>query len=112
MSLTKRSNTYKPFKYPEFVNMAIEHDKLFWGEWEADLREDVKQWKSGIITKEEKYHITSILRLFTQSDVVVGGSYVEQFLPHLKNNEVRMLLLSIAHRETIHARACASVNAI
>lgn len=108
--LTEYSKTYKPFAYPDYVNKAIEHDKSHWGEWEADLQEDVRQWKMGEITQDEKYHITSILRLFTQSDVVVGGSYVDVFLPRIKNNEARMMLLSFAQRESIHQRAYALLN--
>ena len=110
MSLIEPSKVYKPFLYPQLVEAAIMHDKLHWIEAEADLNEDVRQWKSNELTKEEKYHITSILRLFTQSDMVVGGSYVDHFLPRLKNNEARMLLLSIAQREVIHQRAYALLN--
>jgi glutaredoxin 3 len=108
--LVVESATYKPFLYPDFVNRAIEHDKAHWGEWEADLAEDVRQWKMGEITKSEKNHITSILRLFTQSDVVVGGSYVDVFLPRIKNNEARMMMLSFAQRESVHQRAYALLN--
>jgi ribonucleotide reductase beta subunit family protein with ferritin-like domain len=108
--LTSYSNAYKPFTYPEYVNRAIEHDKIFWAEHEADLAEDVRQWKTGDISDIEKYHITSILRLFTQSDVVVGGSYVDVFLPRIKNNEARMMMLSFAQRESVHQRAYALLN--
>lgn len=110
MSLLTESVAYKPFKYPNFVNRAIEHDKIHWGEWEASLMEDVNQWKSGKISAQEKEFIVQILRLFTQSDVVVGGSYVDVFLPHIKNNEARMMMLSFAQRETIHMRAYAFLN--
>lgn len=108
--LTTYSQTYKPFLYPEFVNHAIDHESLFWGEWEASLQRDVNQWKDGTITPVEKNHITQILRLFTQSDQIVGGSYVDVFLPYFKNNEARMALLSIANRESTHMRAYALLN--
>lgn len=108
--LTEVSTTYKPFAYPEFVNHAIDHESMFWGEWEASLQRDVNQWKDGTVTPEEKNHITQILRLFTQSDQIVGGSYVDVFLPYFKNNEVRMALLSIANRESTHMRAYALLN--
>jgi|TARA_R110000822_G_scaffold211405_2_gene347045 ribonucleoside-diphosphate reductase beta chain len=110
MSLLTTSAAYKPFNYSSFVTQAIEHDKLHWGEWECDLNEDVTQWKSGKISNEEKNFITQILRLFTQSDVIVGGSYVDVFLPRIKNNEARMMMLSFAHRETIHMRSYALLN--
>jgi ribonucleoside-diphosphate reductase beta chain len=108
--LTTYSQAYKPFKYPEFVNFAVESESMFWGEWEASLQRDVNQWKDGTITPQEKDHITQILRLFTQSDQIVGGSYVDVFLPYFKNNEVRMALLSIANRESTHMRAYALLN--
>jgi glutaredoxin 3 len=108
--LTQHSKAYKPFLYPELVNRAIEHDKIHWGEWEANLQDDVRQWKTGEISQVEKNHITSILRLFTQSDVVVGGSYVDVFLPRIKNNEARMMMLSFAQRESVHQRAYALLN--
>ena len=110
MSLLTVSPAYKPFANPSFVNQAIEHDKLAWGEWECDLNEDVAQWKSGKISSSEKNFITQILRLFTQSDVIVGGSYVDVFLPRIKNNEARMMMLSFAQRETIHMRSYALLN--
>ena len=110
MSLITASPAYKPFNYASFVNQAVEHDKLHWGEWECDLNEDVVQWKSGKISLSEKNFITQILRLFTQSDVIVGGSYVDVFLPRIKNNEARMMMLSFAHRETVHMCSYALLN--
>lgn len=110
MSLLKTSTAYKPFQYPSLVNRAIEHDKIHWGEWEASLMEDVNQWKSGKMTAGDKEFILQILKLFTQSDVVVGGSYVEVFLPNIKNNEARMMMMSFAQRESIHMRAYAFLN--
>ena len=110
MTLLTTSNAFKPFSYTSFVNQAIEHDKLAWGEWECDLNEDLTQWKSGKISQPEKNFITQILRLFTQSDVIVGGSYVDVFLPRIKNNEARMMMLSFAQRETIHMRSYALLN--
>ena len=110
MSVLALSKVYKPFKYPQFVERAVEHDKVHWGEWEANLQDDLRQWKSGEINPAEKHHITQILRLFTQTDVVVGGSYVDTFLPTFKNNEARMMLLSFGQREIIHQRAYALLN--
>ncbi len=108
--LTELSTTYKPFKFPEFVEFTVEHEAMTWGEWEASLQRDVNQWKDGTITPHEKDHITQILRLFTQSDKIVGGSHVDVFLPYFKNNEARMAILSIANRESTHMRAYALLN--
>lgn len=110
MSLMTESVTYKPFKYPWAVDYATQHEKIHWGEWEAKLHEDVAQWKGGAISPSEKYHITSILRLFTQSDVAVGTNYIELFLPKFKNNEIRAMLTSFVNREFVHQRAYALLN--
>lgn len=108
--LTELSTTYKPFNYPEFVEFTVDHEAMTWGEWEASLQRDVNQWKDGTITTDEKDHITQILRLFTQSDKVVGQSHVDVFLPYFKANEARMAILSIANRESTHVRAYALLN--
>jgi glutaredoxin 3 len=109
MSLLESSVVYKPFKYPWAVDAAVSHEKIHWGEWEAKLADDVTQWTTKL-TKEEKNHITQILRLFTQSDVAVGTNYIESYLQKFKNNEIRAMLTSFANREFIHQRAYALLN--
>jgi ribonucleoside-diphosphate reductase beta chain len=107
MSLTKRNVTYKPFTYPEFVELAEISEKMHWVEQEIELTEDIRQWKDGTITPEEKTLVLEIMKTFTQSDAEVATGYIEFFLPYFKNNEVRQMLLSIAAREGIHQRAYA-----
>jgi glutaredoxin 3 len=108
--LTELSTTYKPFKYPWAMEYAESHEKIHWGTWEAKLQEDLSQWKSGTITSNEKSHITNILRIFTQSDVAVGGNYCDIFIPTFRNNEIRNMLLSFANREGTHQRSYALLN--
>lgn len=108
--LTEYSKTYKPFKYPWAMLAAEAHEKIHWGSWEAKLQEDVNQWKSDLITQQEKTHITQILRIFTQSDVAVGGNYCDIFIRVFKNNEIRNMLLSFANREGTHQRSYALLN--
>ena len=108
--LTEYSKTYKPFKYPWAMEYAESHEKIHWGSWEAKLQEDLNQWKSNKITLNEKQHITNILRIFTQSDVAVGGNYCEIFILNFRNNEIRNMLLSFANREGTHQRSYALLN--
>jgi ribonucleoside-diphosphate reductase beta chain len=109
MGLLDTNLTYKPFKYPWAVDYAVTHEKIHWGEWESKLQDDVNQWKTSL-TKEEKNHITQILRLFTQSDVAVGTNYLEHYIYRFKNNEIRSMLTSFANREFTHQRAYALLN--
>jgi ribonucleoside-diphosphate reductase beta chain len=108
--LLEHSEAYKPFQYPWAMEAAEAHEKVHWGTWEAELQEDVNQWKGGGLTAFEKEHITQILRLFTQTDVQVGGNYCDLFIPAFKNNEIRNMLLSFANREGTHQRAYALLN--
>ena len=110
MALLESNVTYKPFAYPWAVEKAISHEKIHWGEWEAKLQDDVAQWKTDSISKQEKEHITAILRLFTQSDVAVGTNYLEYYIPKFKNNEIRAMLTSFVNREFVHQRAYALLN--
>jgi ribonucleoside-diphosphate reductase beta chain len=109
MSLLKFSETYKPFLYPWAVELTKKHEEIHWIEDEAELSEDVQDWKTKL-TEDEKVFITHVLRLFTQSDVQVGENYHELLIPKFKNNEVRNMLSSFANREGVHQRAYALLN--
>jgi ribonucleoside-diphosphate reductase beta chain len=108
--LVEESKVYKPFKFPWAMEMAENHEDLHWTEKEINLSDDVTQWKDGTLSDVEKNHITQILRLFTQSDVVVAGNYCDMFIPIFRNNEIRSMLLSFAAREGVHQRAYALLN--
>ena len=109
MSLLQPSKTYKPFQYPWAVELAKKHEEIHWIEDEAELSEDVQDWKTKL-SEDEKEFITQVLRLFTQSDVQVGENYHELLIPRFKNNEVRNMLSSFASREAVHQRAYALLN--
>lgn len=110
MSLFKYNETYKPFKHEWAMKLAETHEVMHWHELEADLQDDIGQWKTGKLSSWEINHVTQILRLFTQTDVQVGQNYCDLFIPTFKNNEVRNMLLSFAAREGIHQRAYALLN--
>ena len=105
--LFERSLTYKPFHFPWAVDITKTHERVHWIEEEADLSDDVRDWKSDALTDQERHFITQVLRLFTQSDVEVGGMYFDSLIPRFVNNEVRNMLGSFATREGVHQRAYA-----
>lgn len=109
MSLLEESLTYKPFVYPWAVELAKKHEEIHWIEDEAELSEDVQDWKTKL-TVDEKEFITQVLRLFTQSDVQVGSNYHDFLIPKIRNNEARNMLSSFASREAVHQRAYALLN--
>ncbi|AXH72007.1 MAG: bifunctional gluaredoxin/ribonucleoside-diphosphate [Podoviridae sp. ctbj_2] len=109
MSVFERSVVYAPI-YPEFVEITKVHEEAHWHEGEAKLHQDVEDWKLGRLTQQEKNFVSSILRLFTQSDVAVGSDYYDNLIPVFKNNETRNMLGSFAGREGTHQRAYALLN--
>jgi len=109
MSVFALSETYVP-KYHTAVEITEKHERAHWGTWEVKLQQDVADWTLGRVTETEKKFITSILRLFTQSDVAVGSDYYDNLIPVIKNNEFRNMLGSFAGREGTHQRAYALLN--
>ena len=91
------------------MELVKKHEEIHWIEDEAELSEDVQDWRTKL-TEPEKDFITQVLRLFTQSDVQVGENYHELLIPRFKNNEVRNMLSSFANREGVHQRAYALLN--
>jgi len=91
------------------VDLVKKHEEIHWVEDEAELSEDVQDWRTKL-NEGEKEFITHILRLFTQSDVQVGQNYHEFLIPKFKNNEIRNMLASFANREGVHQRAYALLN--
>lgn len=109
MSLLTPSTTYKPFQYPWSVDLTKTHEEIHWVESEAELSEDIQDWRTKLSAGEKEF-ITQVLRLFTQSDVQVGENYFELMIPKFKNNEIRNMLSSFATREGVHQRAYALLN--
>jgi ribonucleoside-diphosphate reductase beta chain len=68
------------------------------------MLEDVKDWKKNL-TESEKQFLTNIFRFFTQGDIDVAGGYVNNYLPHFPQPEVRMMLLGFSAREALHIAA-------
>lgn len=68
------------------------------------MLEDVKDWKNKMSVEEKKF-LTHIFRFFTQGDIDVAGGYVNNYLPHFPQPEVRMMLLGFGAREALHIAA-------
>jgi ribonucleotide reductase beta subunit family protein with ferritin-like domain len=99
--ITESTEIFVP-KYLKLQELYNRHERSHWLPDEADMAQDVNQWKDGTITPERKAFIKMVLRLFTQADTNVCAGYVERLLPVFKNADARMMLLSFATRETTH----------
>lgn len=97
-------------RYNVLQEILDKHERAHWLADEADMSQDVLQWKSGKITTQQKDFIKMILRLFTQADTNVCGGYVEKLLPVFRNADARMMLLSFACREITHIKGYKRLN--
>ena len=104
LKLTDERNFFKPFNYPWAYEAWLKHEQSHWLHTEVPMLEDVKDWK-GKLTEEEKKFLTHIFRFFTQGDIDVAGGYVNNYLPHFPQPEVRMMLAGFAAREALHVAA-------
>ena len=109
ISVFKPSVSYVPV-FPEALEITLRHERVHWGEWEVKLDSDVEDWRLDRLSKSEKAFISSVLRLFTQSDVAVAGDYYDNLIPVIHNNEFRNMLGSFAAREGVHQRSYALLN--
>lgn len=95
---------FKPFKYPWAYDLWKKHEQIHWLLKEVPLNEDVRDWNNKL-TQEDRNFLTDVFLLFTQSDIDVAGGYVDDYLPHFKHPELRMMLLGFAAREPVHIDA-------
>ena len=102
--LTDTRVSFKPFNYPWAYDAWLKHEQSHWIHSEVPMLEDVKDWKKKL-TDEEKKFLTNIFRFFTQGDIDVAGGYVNNYLPHFPQPEVRMMLMGFAAREALHIAA-------
>jgi ribonucleoside-diphosphate reductase beta chain len=103
-NLTDERTYFKPFNYPWAYDAWLKHEQSHWLHTEVPMLEDVQDWKKKL-SKEEKQFLTHIFRFFTQGDIDVAGGYVNNYLPHFPQPEVRMMLAGFAAREALHIAA-------
>jgi len=95
--LTEERNYFKPFNYPWAYDAWLKHEQSHWLHTEVPMVEDVKDWENKL-KEHEKAFLTNIFRFFTQGDIDVAGGYVNNYLPHFPQPEVRMMLSGFAAR--------------
>lgn len=82
---------------------------MHWLPREVPLHDDLRDWKN-VLTVRDRAFLSNVFSLFTQSDVDVAGGYIQDYLPHFPQPEVRMMLLGFAGRECIHIDAYSYMN--
>lgn len=104
MSVFGKRNSYKPFVYPEFYKIWLEHEQMHWMSREVPLHGDIKDFYSKLNDSDREF-LGNVFRLFTESDCDVAEGYVKNYLPYFEHPEIRMMLLGFAAREAVHIDA-------
>jgi len=102
--LTDTRDAFKPFYYPWAYDAWLKHEQSHWLHTEVPMLEDVSDWKKKL-NPSQKQFLTHIFRFFTQGDIDVAGGYVNNYLPHFPQPEIRMMLMGFAAREALHIAA-------
>lgn len=87
------------FKYPQFWDFYIKHDRMHWTADNINLAKDIQDYKEA--PDEEKRFIENLMRLFTQNEVEVENGYAA-LLRIFKPVEVQAMLSSFMAREFTH----------
>lgn len=95
-------------KYLWAYDATIKQNRMHWLPESIPMGDDVKDYRSNL-TEAEKSLIDNILCFFTQADIDIAGAYLDTYIPHFKNNEVRMMLTTFAAMEVIHIDAYAKL---
>lgn len=104
MSLTTESTAYRPMTYDWAYDAVIKQNRMHWLPEQVPMGDDVKDYRSNL-TESEKCLLDNILCFFTQADIDIASAYLDVYIPHFKNNEVRMMLTTFAAMEVIHIDA-------
>lgn len=104
MSLLSGRSTFKPFAYPESYEFWLKQQKAHWLHTEVNLSSDVTDWKQTL-TDAEKHLVGSILKGFTQVEVIVGDYWTQNVAKWFPHPEVVMAATTMGAFEGVHQNA-------
>lgn len=86
-----------------------QHEELHWLPEEVPMLDDIRDWKERA-TPAQKEFIKNISLFFTQADIEVSNTYIDDYLPVYRTDlPVKNMLVSFAAREGIHTKAYAYI---
>lgn len=101
LKLTDSRDYYKPFRYPQFYDLATEHQEMNWTRKHIKtLAEDIVDFKN--MDAEERAPLEAMLLYFTMVDVDVGNSYFKNLGRFYTHPEILMWIGRVVDREATH----------
>lgn len=85
------------------------HEELHWLPEEVPMLDDIRNWIQNA-TPEQREFIKNISLFFTQADIEVNNTYIDEYLPFYRRDlPIKNALCSMATREGIHTKAYAYI---
>jgi ribonucleoside-diphosphate reductase beta chain len=109
MGLLDPRLVYSPFEYPLAYEYWLVQQQAHWLHTEISMAKDITDWNTKL-SKEEKDVIGSVLKGFTQMEVVVNDYWSHKVGQWFKKPEIAMMSSAFASMESIHAKAYAYLN--
>lgn len=110
MSLLTPRVAYAPFEYDTAYTFWERAQQSHWLHTEIQMASDINDWKSGILTENEKHVVAHILKGFTQSEVFIQEYWSQMVAKWFKKPEIQMMSAAFASFESIHAVSYAYLN--
>jgi len=106
--LQKRTN-FRPFVYPTAFDIFEKQQKAHWNPSEVEMDADVHQYHTEF-SEKEKRAITTILKIFTQTENIVADYWTNVVAKWFVQPEICMMANTFASFEAIHAQAYDKLN--
>lgn len=101
LTLTDKREYYKPFRYPQFYTLSVEHQDMQWTRRHIKtLNEDIADFKA--MSLSERAPLEAMLVYFTLVDVDVASSWFKNIAKFYHHPELLMNIARIVDREATH----------
>ncbi|MCB1118709.1 MAG: ribonucleotide-diphosphate reductase subunit beta [Chlamydiia bacterium] len=95
-------NQLTPMKYHWAWEHYLNGCHNNWLPPEVSMQKDIEQWKSNLLSDEERRVILHNLGFFSTAESIVGNNIVLAIFKHITNPEARQYLLRQAFEEAVH----------
>lgn len=109
MSLMVKRDVFMPFEYVWAYDYWLKQQNVHWLHTEISMAADIQDWKS-ILTESEKEVVGSILKGFTQTEVIINDYWATKISKWFPKPEIAMMSSAFSNMETIHMKAYAYLN--
>lgn len=95
-------NQILPHKHPFAWDLFLKGVANSWSPAEVNMSTDVKQWKDGSLTNDEKLLVRRCMGFFAGSESLVGNNLLLTVFKWVNDAECRQYILRQAYEESLH----------